>query len=60
MHWVVVGIIFILLFGARRLPEVGSGLGKAINNFRKSYKEGSAIDVTPEDKDKKDEAPPTA
>lgn len=57
LHWVIVGIIFILLFGARRLPEVGSGLGKAINNFRKAYKEGSAIDVTPEEKDKKDPPP---
>ncbi|MFP8881628.1 MAG: twin-arginine translocase TatA/TatE family subunit, partial [Myxococcota bacterium] len=25
--------IAILIFGARRLPELGSGMGKAIKNF---------------------------
>lgn len=53
----IVGVIIVLLFGTRRLPELGSGLGKAISNFRQSYKEGSAIDVTkgkdePEESDK--------
>jgi len=42
----VIGIIVVLLFGTRKLPELGTGLGKAISNFRKSYKEGQAIDVT--------------
>ncbi len=50
----VIAILIVLLFGTRRLPELGSGLGKAINNFKKSYKEGSAIDVTDkEDGEKK-------
>ena len=49
MELVIVALVIVLLFGTRRLPELGSGLGKAINNFRKSYKEGSAIDVTPQD-----------
>ena len=26
--------VVLVLFGARRLPEIGSGLGKAIRNFR--------------------------
>ena len=43
----IVALLVILLFGTRRLPELGSGLGKAISNFKKTYKEGSAIDVTP-------------
>jgi len=50
----VIAILIVLLFGTRRLPELGSGLGKAINNFKKSYKEGSTIDVTDkEDGEKK-------
>ena len=49
----VIGIIVVLLFGTKRLPELGSGLGKAISNFRKSYKDGQAIDVTPEEEEKK-------
>jgi sec-independent protein translocase protein TatA len=43
----VVALVVVLLFGTRRLPELGAGLGKAISNFKKTYKEGSAIDVTP-------------
>ena len=47
MELVVVAILVILLFGTRRLPELGSGLGKAISNFKRSYREGVEIDVTP-------------
>jgi sec-independent protein translocase protein TatA len=43
----IIGVIVVLMFGTKRLPELGSGLGKAISNFKKSYKEASAIDVTP-------------
>ncbi|RMG40786.1 MAG: twin-arginine translocase TatA/TatE family subunit [Candidatus Dadabacteria bacterium] len=50
----VVGLIIVLLFGTRKLPELGTGLGKAISNFRKSYKDGMAIDVTPESEKKED------
>lgn len=44
--FLVLGVV-VLMFGTRRLPELGSGLGKAISNFRRSYKEGTEIDVTP-------------
>jgi sec-independent protein translocase protein TatA len=43
----VVGVLVVLLFGTKRLPELGSGLGKAISNFKRSYKESLEIDVTP-------------
>lgn len=46
----VIGLVIVLLFGTKRLPELGSGLGKAISNFRKSYKE-EVIDVTPKDEE---------
>lgn len=50
----IVLLVVVLLFGTKRLPELGSGLGKAISNFKRSYKEAGAIDVTP---DKDEEAP---
>jgi sec-independent protein translocase protein TatA len=46
----------VLLFGVKRLPELGSGLGQGISNFRKAFREGSAIDVTPQEAEKKLEA----
>lgn len=51
---VVCLVVIVLLFGTRRLPELGSGLGQAISNFKKSYRDSQAIDVTP----KKDEPKP--
>ena len=43
---VILGIV-VLLFGARRLPEIGSGLGKAIKNFKSGVTGKDEIDVTP-------------
>jgi sec-independent protein translocase protein TatA len=40
--------IVVVLFGARRLPEIGSGMGKAIKNFKAGISGKDAIDVTPE------------
>ena len=48
----VVAVVIILLFGVKRLPELGSGLGEAIANFRKSYRDGQAIDVTQKEEKK--------
>lgn len=47
----VILVIVFLLFGARRLPEIGAGLGSAIKNFRAGLSGKDEIDVTP----KKDE-----
>jgi len=42
---VILGIC-VLIFGARRLPEIGSGLGKAIKGFKSGISDDE-IDVTP-------------
>jgi sec-independent protein translocase protein TatA len=44
---VIILIIVVILFGASRLPELGSGLGKAIRGFKDSLAGKDAIDVTP-------------
>lgn len=31
--------VFILLFGAQKLPEIGKSLGRAIKEFRKAARE---------------------
>ncbi len=40
--------IVVVLFGAKRLPELGSGIGKAIKNFKTGLSGKDEIDVTPE------------
>lgn len=32
-------VVFVLLFGAQKLPEVGAALGKAIREFKKNMRE---------------------
>lgn len=43
---VVFGIL-ILLFGAKRLPQLADGMGKAIRNFKKGLHTDEELDVTP-------------
>ncbi|MCU0595886.1 MAG: twin-arginine translocase TatA/TatE family subunit, partial [Desulfobacterota bacterium] len=31
---IVIGVIVFLIFGAKRIPEIGKGLGGAIKEFR--------------------------
>ena len=52
----IIAIVVVLLFGTRRLPELGSGLGKAISNFKKGYRESQTIDVTPSKDEEKSSA----
>jgi len=44
---IIILVIVLVLFGAKRLPELAGGIGKAIKNFKKSMSEPDEIDVTP-------------
>ena len=35
---VIILVIVFFLFGAKRLPEMGKGIGEGIKNFKKSMK----------------------
>jgi twin arginine-targeting protein translocase, TatA/E family len=35
---VVILVIVVIIFGAGKLPEIGSGIGKGIRNFKESVK----------------------
>ncbi len=54
---VVFGIV-VVLFGARRLPELGSGVGKAIKNFKAGLSGKDEIDVTPQKEEVSEGKPP--
>ncbi len=47
----VIAVIALLIFGPKKLGELGKGLGEGIRNFRSSMSgESSATNTTPEDK----------
>jgi len=37
-HLIVLGIVAFLLFGAKRLPELGKGLGEGLKGFKEGIK----------------------
>jgi sec-independent protein translocase protein TatA len=37
-HLIVLGVIAFLLFGAKRLPELGKGLGEGLKGFKEGIK----------------------
>ncbi|MDD3310855.1 twin-arginine translocase TatA/TatE family subunit [Pseudodesulfovibrio sp.] len=54
----IILVIVLVIFGAKKLPEIGGGIGQAISNFKKASSEPQEIDVTPkketEEKKKED------
>ena len=56
---IIILVIALVIFGGKKLPEVGSGLGKAIREFKRGTSEPDEIDVTPKaTSDAKDPAAP--
>ena len=51
----VILLVVLVLFGAKKLPEIGGGLGRAIRNFKKATSEPDEIDITPRTESKKTE-----
>ena len=39
-HLLVIGLIVFVLFGAKRLPELGKGLGEGLKGFKDGIKTG--------------------
>lgn len=55
---IIIGIIVLLIFGAKRLPEVGKGVGGAIREF-KNVKKELRPDKPPENAPEAPESPET-
>ncbi|WP_432722503.1 Sec-independent protein translocase subunit TatA [Jeongeupia wiesaeckerbachi] len=52
-HWLIVLVIVILVFGTKRLGNIGKDLGSAVRGFKEGIREGEADkaeakDVKPE------------
>ncbi|MCX5807105.1 MAG: twin-arginine translocase TatA/TatE family subunit [Proteobacteria bacterium] len=44
---IIILVIIFIIFGAGKLPGLGEAIGKSIKNFKKTYKEPDAIDISP-------------
>ena len=51
---IIILVIILIIFGAGKLPEIGSSLGKGIKSFRKAIKEPDEIDITPQKEDQEE------
>ena len=39
MEIMILGLVVLLVFGAKRLPEIGASMGKGIREFKRSFTE---------------------
>ena len=44
--------VFIVLFGYKKMPEIGKTLGQSLRNFKRSLTESDEIDMTPPSEEK--------
>jgi sec-independent protein translocase protein TatA len=44
-HWLIVLVIVMLVFGTKKLRNIGSDLGGAVKGFKDGVKEGAAGDA---------------
>lgn len=44
-EWIIILVIALLLFGAKKLPDLGSSVGKSIRNFKAGMDEGRNEEV---------------
>ena len=42
MHLLVILVVALLVFGPKKLPELGKGLGEAISGFKKAIHDGES------------------
>lgn len=45
-HWLVVLAIVVLLFGAKKIPELAKGVGKGIKSFKKEMEDDNSEQIT--------------
>jgi sec-independent protein translocase protein TatA len=48
-HWLIVLVIIMLVFGTKKLKNIGADLGGAVKGFKEGVKEGSADNPASQD-----------
>jgi sec-independent protein translocase protein TatA len=46
-HWLIVLLIVVMVFGTKKLKNIGSDLGGAVKGFKDGMKDGAATDERP-------------
>ncbi|HEX5786184.1 MAG TPA: Sec-independent protein translocase subunit TatA [Burkholderiaceae bacterium] len=46
-HWLIVLLVVVLVFGTKKLKNLGSDLGGAVKGFKDGMRDGSATEDTP-------------
>jgi sec-independent protein translocase protein TatA len=46
-HWIIIIAVVLLVFGPKKLPELGNSLGKSITGFKRGLKEVGPEVTTP-------------
>ncbi|MBU6466343.1 Sec-independent protein translocase subunit TatA [Simplicispira hankyongi] len=46
-HWLIVLLIVVMVFGTKKLKNIGSDLGGAVKGFKDGMRDGSADDAAP-------------
>ena len=47
-HWLIVLVIVVLVFGTKKLRNIGQDLGGAVKGFKEGMKESERADVPPQ------------
>jgi len=55
MHLLLIFFIALVVFGPKKLPELGKGLGEAIRGFKKALDEETSVPVSPSATSKKED-----
>lgn len=43
-HWLIVLLIVVLIFGTKKLKNIGGDVGGAVNEFKKAMKDGQTTE----------------
>ncbi|HQQ70294.1 MAG TPA: Sec-independent protein translocase subunit TatA [Alicycliphilus sp.] len=46
-HWLIVLLIVVMVFGTKKLKNIGSDLGGAVKGFKDGMKDGASSDEAP-------------
>jgi len=46
-HWLIVLVVVVLIFGTKKLKNIGSDLGGAVKGFKEGMKDGGSSEPTP-------------